>query len=310
MCRSISASLHRLPNLVERYVRMALRPRLGNLRQHSPRELKLPKSYVSNVPLDRLPSISLVTPSFQQAHFLGRTIDSVLNQEYPKLEYFIQDGASTDGTLEVLERYGDRLAGWVSERDGGQSQAINLGFARTAGEVMAWLNSDDLLMPGALHRVAEFFALHPEIDVIYGHRILINEEDQEIGRWVLPAHDDEVLSWADFVPQETLFWRRAIWEKSGGQIDESFRFAMDWDLLLRFRGAGARMNRLPYFLGAFRIHQAQKTTAQINEVGMAEMGRLRKRALGREVDRWQMGRALVPYLIRHMGHDWAYRLSQ
>ncbi|BEP95506.1 hypothetical protein GmRootA79_38900 [Acidovorax sp. A79] len=295
---------------VGRHLRAALRPRLGHLIQHLPRQLGLPKPYVSSLPAGDLPSISMVTPSFQQAHFIGRTLDSVLGQNYPKLEYFVQDGGSTDGTAEVLRSYGDRLTGWVSKRDAGQSQAINLGFACTGGDVMGWLNSDDLLMPGALHRVGEFFAQHPEVDVVYGHRILIDEEDREIGRWVLPAHDDNVLSWADFIPQETLFWRRTIWEKSGGQIDESFRFAMDWDLLLRFRGAGARMVRLPNFLGAFRIHAAQKTSAQINEVGMEEMARLRKRALGQDVTWSQTHRALLPYLIKHVNHDIAYRMKR
>jgi GT2 family glycosyltransferase len=296
-------------NFVNRHVRAALRPRLGNLNQHPPRQLKLPRPYTSRLPVERLPSISLVTPSFQQAHFLGRTIDSVLGQGYPKLEYFVQDGGSTDGTTEVLRRYHDRLTGWQSEKDQGQSHAINLGFARTGGEIMAWLNSDDLLMPSALQRVGEYFAQHPEVDVVYGHRILIDEEDREIGRWVLPGHDDSVLSWADFVPQETLFWRRAIWEKAGGQIDESFRFAMDWDLLLRLRGAGARMVRLPWFLGAFRIHEAQKTSAQINEVGMAEMARLRQRVFGRDVSWEQARRGLMPYMAKHVAHDLAYRMK-
>ena len=297
-------------SFVTRHVRAALRPRLGNLNQYPPRELKLPSPYSTSLAVERLPSISIVTPSFNQAHFLGRTIDSVLGQGYPKLEYFVQDGGSTDGTMEVLQHYGDRLTGWLSEKDDGQSHAINLGFARTKGEIMGWLNSDDLLMPGALHRVGEYFAQHPEVDVVYGHRILIDEQDLEIGRWVLPSHDGKVLSWADFVPQETLFWRRTIWEKAGGQIDESFRFAMDWDLLLRLRDVGARMVRLPWFLGAFRIHEAQKTSAQIHEVGMAEMARLRARVLGRDVTWQETRRALMPYMLKHTAHDIAYRIMR
>ena len=297
-------------SFVSRHVRAALRPRLGNLNQYPPRELKLPSPYSTSLAVERLPSISIVTPSFNQAHFLGRTIDSVLGQGYSKLEYFVQDGGSTDGTMEVLQHYGDRLTGWLSEKDDGQSHAINLGFARTKGEIMGWLNSDDLLMPGALHRVGEYFAQHPEVDVVYGHRILIDEQDLEIGRWVLPSHDGKVLSWADFVPQETLFWRRTIWEKAGGQIDESFRFAMDWDLLLRLRDVGARMVRLPWFLGAFRIHEAQKTSAQIHEVGMAEMARLRARVLGRDVTWQQTRRALMPYMLKHTAHDIAYRIMR
>lgn len=174
---------------------------------------------------------------------------------------------------------------------------------------MAWLNSDDLLLPGALNVVGEYFASHPEVDLVYGHRILIDEEGAEIGRWVLPPHSDKALSWADFIPQETLFWRRSLWDRVGG-IDESFRFAMDWDLLLRFRDAGARMVRLPHFLGAFRIHGAQKTSAQINEIGMREMEILRKRVHGREVSTTEIRFALLPYLARHVVHDLAYRVRR
>ena len=132
------------------------------------------------------------------------------------------------------------------------AQAINRGFAHSTGDIMAYLNADDLLLPGSLNFVAAYFEAHPDIDVVYGHRVLIDADGAEIGRWVLPPHEDEVLSWADFVPQETLFWRRDMGERAGGAMDESFRFALDWDLLLRFRDAGARFVRLPRFLGAFR----------------------------------------------------------
>jgi hypothetical protein len=173
---------------------------------------------------------------------------------------------------------------------------------------MAWLNSDDILLPGALAYVADYFVRHPEIDVVYGHRICIDEDDREIGRWVLPAHDDDVLSWADYVPQETLFWRRSIWEKAGGSIDESFRFAMDWDLLVRLRGAGARMACLPRFIGGFRIHAQQKTSAAINETGFREMNRIRERALGFVPAHGDVRRAVAPYLLRHIAAESTWRL--
>lgn len=288
-------------------------PKLGKLFHHDAIAMEawgLPPASVKAVSVAGLPVISLVTPSFSQGSFIGRTLDSVLDQAYPKLEYFIQDGGSNDDTVEVLKSYSTKLAGWVSEKDSGQSQAINLGFARTTGEIMAWLNSDDLLLPGTLAYVANYFQSHPEVDVVYGHRILIDEQDREIGRWILPAHDNDVLSSADYVPQETLFWRRSIWEKTGGAIDESFRFAMDWDLLLRFRDAGARFERLPYFMGAFRIHEAQKTSAAINSIGMAEMDRLRTRCHGRSVDYLDISKEIGPYLIRHMIEDFAMRFKR
>lgn len=250
----------------------------------------------------------MVTPSYNQAQFIERTVRSVLDQDYPNLDYRVQDGGSNDGTVEILRRYEGRLAGWDSRPDKGQSEAINRGFAGTTGEIMAWLNSDDVLFPGALEYVADYFASHPDVDAIYGHRILIDEEDRQIGRWILPAHSNRVLSWADFVPQETLFWRRRIWDKAGGQVDESFRFAMDWDLLLRFREAGARFRRVPRFLGGFRIHSRQKTSAAITDVGFQEMNRLRQRVLGRVPSGDEVRKALVPYVLRHLAADVPWKI--
>jgi GT2 family glycosyltransferase len=139
-------------------------------------------------------------------------------------------------------------------------------------------------MPGALRYIGETFARRPDIDVVYGHRVLIDENGREIGRWVLPPHENQPLRFADYVPQETLFWRRAIYERVGG-VNPDFHFALDWDLLLRFQKAGARIVRLPYFLGCFRVHAAQKTSAQINSRGLQEMDQLRLREHGRELSR-------------------------
>jgi glycosyltransferase involved in cell wall biosynthesis len=292
---------------IARHFRAIVRPKLGLLHQHPPRDLKMPAPFVSRMVSAKLPSISIVTPSFNQAAFIGRTIESVLSQHYPKLEYLVQDGGSRDGTVDILRHNSDRVSSWESKKDNGQSSAINLGFAKTSGEVMGWLNSDDLLAPGCLAYVGEYFARHPDVDVVYGHRIVVDEKDNEIGRWILPRHNDAVLKWADFIPQETLFWRRSIWERAGGCIDESFRFAMDWDLLLRFRALGAKMVRLPRFLGVFRVHENQKTSALINGVGTQEMDRLRLRELGKIPSRHEVARSLVPYLLSHVVADISWR---
>ena len=302
--RPIAHWLHKIARLI-----WLATPKLGKLAHYPPRLLEYPDAYSLPADFDA-PKISIVTPSFNQAKYIGLTLDSVLGQAYPNLQYFVQDGGSNDGTEQILQQYSEQLTGWISAPDQGQAQAINLGLQRTDGEIMAWLNSDDLLLPGALARVAEYFARHPEIDVVYGHRILIDEEDKEIGRWILPRHNDRILCWADFVPQESLFWRRRIWDAIGGKLDESFRFAMDWDLLLRFKDAGARMARLPYFLGAFRIHAAQKTTTLIAEIGKQEMMRLRQRSLAREVSKNEIRRALLPYLIIHLALDFIWRLQR
>lgn len=284
-----------------------LRPRLGVLNQHPPLPINLQTRLYSNMGLDDLPKISLVTPSYQQGKFIERTIQSVLNQQYEKLEYVIQDGGSYDSTLDIIKKYDGVLARWRSEPDSGQSQAINLGFADTDGEIMGWLNSDDLLLTGALNEVAEYFLRHPEVDVVYGNRLLIDENDMQIGRWMLPKHDDDVLSWADYVPQETMFWRRGLWDKVGG-IDESFRFAMDWDLIIRFRDANARFAHIPSFLGAFRIHEHQKTSAEISEVGMREMDRIRESIHGRLPSFLEIQRAIAPYLFKHIVVDIIFRV--
>jgi len=123
------------------------------------------------------------------------------------------------------------------------------------------------------------FARHPHGAVVYGHRIIIDAHDQEIGRWIMPRHDPATLEWIDYVPQETLFWRRRAWNAVGG-LDPSFQFALDWDLLARFQQAGARIVRLPYFLGCFRLHSEQKTSAHIHTTGHEEMTRIRTRIHG------------------------------
>ena len=246
---------------------------LGVLRQHSPRPVQSSPLPASSRKLTRLPTIAIVTPSYNQSDLITYTMESVLGQNYPHLEYGVVDGGSTDGTAEILMKYQDRLAYHVSEADNGQSHAIAKGFSNLNGEIMAYLNSDDLLLPGTLRFVGAFFAKHPDIDVIYGHRIIIDEAGQEVGRWILPRHNAEAIRHFDYVPQETLFWRKSLYEAVGG-VDQSFQFAMDWDLLLRFLSAGARFYRAPYFLACFRIHNKQKTLTLLNTVGEHEKARL------------------------------------
>jgi glycosyltransferase involved in cell wall biosynthesis len=255
---------------------------LGQLNHYHPRTLQREKFPIQSAPESSLPSIALVTPSYQQAAFLPMTLSSVLDQNYPRLCYVVQDGGSKDGTVQVLEKLGHRLNGWVSERDRGQADAVCRGFGKVEGDIMAWLNSDDMLMPDSLRFIGGYFATHPDVDAVYGHRVLIDEVNREIGRWVLPPHHPDWLRYVDYVPQETLFWRRSLYEKVGG-VNPDFHFALDWDLLLRFQNAGARIVRLPYFIGCFRVHPQQKTSAQINSRGMAEMDQLREKEHGRTI---------------------------
>ncbi len=282
--------------------------RLGTLCSHAPRLLSVPRRYHRTTPPADSPVISIVTPSFNQGPYLQATLDSVLGQGYPRLEYVVQDGGSGDNSVAILQRYADRLTHWESAPDGGQTQAVNRGFRSTTGEIMAYLNADDLLLPGSLAYVARFFRERPDVDVVYAHRVIVDADGHEVGRWVLPRHDDRVLDWADYVPQETLFWRRRIWDRVGAALDESFRFAMDWDLLLRFRAAGARFVRLPRFLGAFRIHPQQKTQTLV-DAGLEEMARLRTRCHGRPITWLEVNRGVARYFRRHAVYTRLYSLG-
>ena len=222
-----------------------------------------------------LPRISVVTPSYMQGHFIEWTIRSVLQQNYPNLEYIVMDGGSKDDTVPILERYADQFAYYESKKDKGQADAICRGFERTTGEIMAYLNSDDMLTPGTLHRVAEYFDKHPEVDVIYSHRCFVDERNRVIGYWVLPPHSSYLMKRFDYIPQETTFWRRRIFDKVGN-IDPTYRFAMDYDLFARFMIQG-NMKRVNDIYGAFRIHDTSKTQTQIQTIGMQEMDRVRTR---------------------------------
>jgi glycosyltransferase involved in cell wall biosynthesis/SAM-dependent methyltransferase len=222
-----------------------------------------------------LPKISIVTPSYNQGKFIERTVRSVLLQRYPNLEYILMDGGSTDDTVDRLAPYAGLFSYFVSEPDKGQADAIATGFARSSGEIMAYLNSDDLLAPDALHFVARFFKENPNVDWIYSHRCTVDDDDRVIWYWILPPHIDFLMRRWDYIPQETCFWRRRLFEKTGN-IDRSYKFAMDYDLFVRFmnQGRGRRVNR---FLGAFRDHSTSKTKQLLATTGAREMLRVRRK---------------------------------
>ena len=308
----ISSKIERIEKRPRRLpLRVSLRnwlmtPPMWKFQQHAPRPLDL-AAFGPPMPLPSdAPRIAIVTPSYNHAHYLDATIDSVLAQDYPQLTYHVQDGGSIDGTRELLEKRGDRIA-WRSQPDRGQANAINLGFEGLDADLMAYLNSDDLLLPGTLAYVANYFADHPDVDVVYGHRIFIDLNGMEVGRAVLPPYHDKVLQYADYIPQETMFWRKRVWD-AVGPIDESFDYAMDWDFILRAQEANFKFVRLPRFLACFRVHDAQKTAAN-RDVGLMEMERLRKRALGFEPTYLDINRFIAPYLALQFCYHWAYRLG-
>ncbi len=208
------------------------------------------------------PSIALVTPSLNQAAFLPLTIDSVLRQGYPQLDYLVVDGGSTDGTLDILRSYGNRLR-WISEPDAGQSSAINKGWRLTQGEIIGWLNSDDLLVPAALERVSAFFAERPEVDFAYGDCDLIDEPGQVTGAYPVQPYDYQRLLFENYLPQPATFIRRRLLEEVGW-LDERLDFVMDYDYWLRsgVHHAGAY---LPSRLAALRLHKSAKSVAQLGK---------------------------------------------
>jgi glycosyltransferase involved in cell wall biosynthesis len=212
------------------------------------------------------PRITIVTPSFNQAAYLERTIVSVLDQGYPNLEYIVMDGGSTDGSADIIHRYADRLAYWRRGPDDGQAGAIADGFARGTGEILAWVNSDDLLLPGALEAVGRFFAEHGEEECVTGWSMMIDAAGQPMrSRVGLPSclcggqssFRSLLLHGCTFC-QPSAFWRACVYRAVGG-LDRSLQFSFDYDLFLRL-ARRRRLANLKRFLSCFRLHDASKTS--------------------------------------------------
>ena len=217
-----------------------------------------------------LPRMSIVTPSYNQARFLSETLASIHGQGYPELDHVVIDGGSDDGSVEIIEAWQDSLSSWVSEPDDGQYDAINRGFARTSGEVMAWLNSDDLYVPGALRLVGEVFAAFPEVEWLTSqYQIVWDEAGAARSCQALPGMSSEALLQGQYltggpwhavgvVQQESTFWRRSLWDRAGGSTDATMNYAGDFDLWARF-ARHAPLYTLAAPIGGFRRHAAQKT---------------------------------------------------
>jgi glycosyltransferase involved in cell wall biosynthesis len=205
-----------------------------------------------------MPLVSIVTPSYNQARFLEETIRSVLEQDYPHIEYLIVDGGSTDDSLEIIQRYADRLAWWVSERDQGQTDAINKGFARARGEIFAWLNSDDTYAPGAISQAVAFLLSHPQAGMVYGDANLIDENGRVIGKFPARQTDYRRLKRGYVhIPQQASFFRASLW-KQVGPLDPTFYFAMDYDLWVRIARL-APLYYVPSLWANFRLHDTGKS---------------------------------------------------
>ena len=182
-----------------------------------------------------LPSISIVTPSFNQGSYLERTVKSILSQNYPNLEYVVIDGGSTDNSVDILNRYSNDLHYWVSESDSGHANALNKGFSHTTGEIMGWLNSDDMYFPGCFNTISEIFTKFPEVNWISGLTSVWNDVDSVINiEGTQKNIFDFLLGRFGWIQQESTFWRRSLWDKAGAGLNESIKYAVDGELWTRF----------------------------------------------------------------------------
>lgn len=203
--------------------------------------------------------MTVVTPSYNQGRFIRETIESILSQDYSPLEYMIMDGGSTDETLEILKDYGDRLH-WVSEKDRGQSHAINKGWGRARGEVLAWLNSDDIYLPGAISKAVDYFEKNAGAGAIYGEGYHIREDGTVIERYPTEPFNAQRLKETCFICQPTVFIRKRVVEDVGF-LDESLKYSMDYDLWFRIAKRYA-WGYVPEFLACTRFYAATKTLGQ------------------------------------------------
>lgn len=233
---------------------------------------------------DERPLVSIVTPSYQSVRWIERTIRSVLEQDYERIELHVMDGGSTDGTVDVIKRYADRLASWTSGPDAGQADAVRRGFERCRGTILAYLNADDAYVPGAVGRIVETFR-RTGADLVFGDVRLVDEHGRRIRDLKFTEFDLETFLYeGGNVNQAGAFWTRELYDRVGG-IDPTFRFALDNDFVAR----AAEVGRFAHHRGIvaeFRIHPGSKTST-IRDVGLAEWERIRRRRMDPSAPRWR-----------------------
>jgi glycosyltransferase involved in cell wall biosynthesis len=254
--------------------------------------------------------VSIVTPSFNQAAFIERTLASVASQSGVDIEHLVFDGGSTDGTQAILERFRPPVT-WVSEKDEGQADAVNKGIRASDGEVIGWLNSDDVYYPGTVERVAAFLAAHPEVDVVYGMADHIGRDDEFLESYPTEPWNLERLRRSCFICQPAAFFRRRVVERHGA-LDTSLRYCMDYEYWLRLAKDGARFAYLQEKLAGSRLYAETKTLGSRVAVH-AEINDMMKRHFGRVPSRWlsnyahavaeAQGPSAVPWIVRVL---WAY----
>ncbi|MBJ6801183.1 glycosyltransferase family 2 protein [Geomonas propionica] len=226
------------------------------------------------------PRISVVVPSYNYARYLEVCLESILSQRYPNLELIVLDGGSTDGTVELLQRYDRHIAYWRSHKDAGQYAAIEEGLNRTSGEIMTWLNADDMFHPGAFDAVGRIFAQCAEVEWLMGRPNSFDEQGrQKHVLTYLPLNSRaKYLADEEFIQQEGVFWRRALWERSGGYIDKTLPLAADLELWARFFRS-ARLFSVDLPIAGFRDHPLQKSKDKAGYTAEADQVLARERQL-------------------------------
>ncbi len=261
------------------------------------------------------PKISVITPSYNQGHFLEETIISVIGQGYQNLEYIIFDGGSTDNTIEIIKKYSNSLSFWVSEKDAGQSNAINKGFERATGDILLWLNSDDLLMPGALSYIAANSDTE-KANFYFGNCIHFNHKNglSSYGSNVKYYHENFLLENADYIIQPSSYFTRKAWEATGN-LNEKMHYAFDWEWFLRAKQKQVTFIPINECLSLYRIHDTHKTgtgrDARDEELSFIykNFSPANEKLFNYLIEDKHFAIKLLPRIIRKLAHIFSYPYS-
>lgn len=258
--------------------------------------------------MNKQPLVSIITPSFNQANFLEETIVSVLNQDYPAIEYIVIDGGSTDASIDIIKKYADNISFWVSEPDRGQTDAINKGFAKAKGEILAWLNSDDTYEPNAVSQAVAFLDTHPQVGMVYGDANLIDEQNQILGKFPARQTDyQKLLRGYVHIPQQSAFFRAHLWQQVG-PLDPTFYFAMDYDLWVRLAKV-SKIEYVPKTWANFRLHESGKSIVSDNRC-FPEMLRVYQREGGSRFSQLYFKAKLRPLIYAWLPLSWRIWLRE
>ena len=224
------------------------------------------------------PKVSIITPSYNQGHYIEATIRSVLAQDYPNIEYIVIDGGSKDDSVEIIRRYAERMTYWVSEKDKGHADALNKGFGRATGEILAWLNSDDIYHPGVVSEAVAYLKEHPQVGMVYADANLTDQQGAVIGKFAARQTSYQaMLRGSVHIPQATTFWRADVWRQVG-PLDLSLFFSFDYDLWVKIAKV-SEIKYLPRLWADFRMHDLGKSVKN-DDVCYPDMIRVADRELG------------------------------